>query len=87
MPGVAFSLRALRRPQFLRCPQAFGVNSRRWLHERKPLDYLIEKGLGDFMPPEALRTIAVDYQQGLLTRLNEEVKGALHCLPLHISST
>jgi len=39
------------------------------------LPYNIEDGLGDFLSPEALHMIAVEYQQGLLTRLNEQVKG------------
>ena len=35
--------------------------------------------MGDFLSPEALRLIAEDYQQGLLDRLNEEVKGEPVC--------
>jgi Fe-Mn family superoxide dismutase len=44
-------------------------------HTPKPLKYPIENGLGDFLPPAALKMIAVDYQHGLLERLNEQVKG------------
>ncbi|KAF9821049.1 hypothetical protein IEO21_01026 [Rhodonia placenta] len=46
----------------------------RSLHERRPLAYSIEEGLGDFLPPRALKTIAEDYQEGLLERLNEQVR-------------
>ncbi|KAG9102508.1 hypothetical protein FRC06_001921 [Ceratobasidium sp. 370] len=34
----------------------------------------MQDGLGDFLTPEGLRVIAVDWQEGLLDRLNEEVK-------------
>jgi hypothetical protein len=44
-------------------------------HTLRPPPYEIDGGLGDFLSPEALRTIACDYQQGLLQRLNEEVAG------------
>lgn len=33
------------------------------------------KGLGHFLPPDALKAVAIDYQQSLLQKLNEEVKG------------
>lgn len=33
--------------------------------------------MGDFLPPAALKVIAEDYQQGLLDRLNDQIKGAL----------
>jgi len=45
------------------------------LHERRALLYRIEDGLGDFLPPAALKVVAVDFQQGLLERLNDEVRG------------
>ena len=32
--------------------------------------------MGDFLSPSALKIIAEDYQQGLLDRLNEQIKGA-----------
>lgn len=57
---------------------AFGApSSCRTIHVRVPLPYKIENGLGDFLSPEALKVIAEDYQQGLLDRLNEQIKGAL----------
>ncbi|KIL68173.1 hypothetical protein M378DRAFT_158708 [Amanita muscaria Koide BX008] len=46
----------------------------RGLHQRRALLYKLEDGLGEFLPPPALKTVAVDWQQGLLDRLNEEVK-------------
>ncbi|KAF8265576.1 hypothetical protein EI94DRAFT_1588428 [Lactarius quietus] len=49
--------------------------SRRNIHVRVPLPYKIEHGMGDFLPPAALKVIAEDYQQGLLDRLNEQIKG------------
>ncbi|KAH9967728.1 hypothetical protein BGW80DRAFT_1339737 [Lactifluus volemus] len=42
---------------------------------RVPLPYEVEHGMGDFLPPAALKLIAEDYQQGLLDRLNEQIKG------------
>lgn len=44
------------------------------VHRRIPLPYPINGGLGKFLPPPALQTL-VDYQDGLLSRLNEEVRG------------
>ena len=49
--------------------------SRRTIHVRVPLPYKVEDGMGDFLSPAALKVIAEDYQQGLLDRLNEQVKG------------
>ena len=45
------------------------------IHVRVPLPYKIEDGMGDFFSPAALKVVAVDYQQGLLDRLNEQIKG------------
>ena len=50
--------------------------TRRHLHTAKPLPYPIEEGLGGFLPPTALKTIGLEYQQGLLERLSEQVYGA-----------
>ena len=47
----------------------------RRIHTRLELPYSIENGLGDFLPPAALKTVAIEYQQGLLDRLNNEVAG------------
>ncbi|CAL1702066.1 unnamed protein product [Somion occarium] len=65
---IAASTRAARRS----APRSLVWS--RCLHSRKELSYPIEGGLGDFLPPAALKMIAVDYQQGLLDRLNDEVK-------------
>lgn len=52
----------------------------RRLHQRQPLPYPVEKGLGNFLPPKALK-VQLDYQDGLLERLNEQVVGmCLHSL-------
>ncbi|VDC06233.1 unnamed protein product [Peniophora sp. CBMAI 1063] len=51
---------------------------RRCLHVRRPLPYAVEDGLAPLFTPEALQTIGVDYQQGLLDRLNEETRGTTH---------
>lgn len=47
----------------------------RGLHKRRALLYKLEDGLGEFLPPPALKTIAVDWHGGLLERLNDEIKG------------
>ncbi|KAF9268277.1 hypothetical protein L218DRAFT_893210 [Marasmius fiardii PR-910] len=47
----------------------------RALHTPVQLKYRVEEGLGEFLPPDALKVVAVEYQQGLLDRLNEEVRG------------
>lgn len=49
----------------------------RQLHNRVLPLYDVENGMGDFLPPASLKMIAEDYQQGLLDRLNDEVKGEL----------
>ncbi|KAG6849633.1 hypothetical protein H0H93_006756 [Arthromyces matolae] len=46
------------------------------VHRRLNLPYPLEGGLGKFLPPEALKTVAVDYQEGLLNRLDDEVRGS-----------
>jgi hypothetical protein len=35
--------------------------------------------MSDFLSPAALTVVAVYYQQGLLDRLNEQIKGAPRC--------
>ena len=60
-------------------PQLLATASRRNIHVRVPLPYKIEDGMGDFLPPAALKVIAEDYQQGLLDRLNEQIKGPFYC--------
>ncbi|KAF8845612.1 manganese and iron superoxide dismutase [Paxillus ammoniavirescens] len=48
--------------------------ARRRLHTRKELPYKIEEGLGNFMSPQTLNMVAVEYQQGLLDRLSEQCR-------------
>ncbi|KAL0949824.1 hypothetical protein HGRIS_009860 [Hohenbuehelia grisea] len=45
------------------------------LHKRRELPYPIAEGLGSFLPPQALQVVGIDYQNGLLERLNEEIRG------------
>lgn len=47
----------------------------RRVHTLPQLHYSVENGLGKFLSPKALRTLAIEYQGGLLTRLNELVQG------------
>lgn len=49
-------------------------NERRALHTVRPLPYALEEGLGRFMPPQALKTVAVEYMEGLVDRLNNEIR-------------
>ncbi|KAI5894329.1 manganese and iron superoxide dismutase [Schizophyllum commune H4-8] len=49
-------------------------HNRRALHTVRPLPYSVEEGLGRFMPPQALKTVAVDYLGGLVERLNNEIR-------------
>lgn len=49
---------------------------RRHAHMPRPLPYPIEGGLGNFLPPQSLQTL-VDYQDGLLERLNQEIRSTL----------
>ncbi|KAG8744836.1 hypothetical protein FRC10_009360 [Ceratobasidium sp. 414] len=75
---IRYLARALRTPTSVssasRVPKSAGWAAIRQLHQRRALEYPIEDGLGDFLTPEGLRVIAVDWQEGLLDRLNEEVK-------------
>ncbi|TDL29795.1 manganese and iron superoxide dismutase [Rickenella mellea] len=64
-----------RLPQ--KCTTRTRYNVSRELHTKKPLPYKVEDGLGHFLPPQALRTIE-EWQEGLLERLNVEVKGTQH---------
>jgi len=48
--------------------------SRRCIHQLPVLPYNVKNGLGNFLSPAALRTVAVEYQTGLLENLNELVK-------------
>ncbi|KAI0313448.1 Manganese/iron superoxide dismutase [Amylostereum chailletii] len=61
----------LASPQWTQAPKARS----RQIHTRRPLPYDVEDGMGKFLTPEGLKMIAVEYQQGLLDRLNEQTKG------------
>ncbi|BGP16422.1 hypothetical protein JCM10213_004022 [Rhodosporidiobolus nylandii] len=71
------SLRSLPSARTWSRPAAAAVaaSSRRALHQRVPLPYPTEQGIPGFLSPEALRTVAVDWQQGVLDRLNQLVRG------------
>ncbi|KAG8719388.1 hypothetical protein FRC08_002931 [Ceratobasidium sp. 394] len=75
---MRYLARTLRAPTSVsptsRIPKSVGWAATRQLHERRALEYPIEDGLGDFLTPEGLKLIAVEWQEGLLERLNEEVK-------------
>ncbi|KAH8118496.1 Manganese/iron superoxide dismutase [Phellopilus nigrolimitatus] len=55
------------------CWNMLPSSSRRLLHSPRKLWYPIEDGVGDFLPPKALETV-VEWQDGLLVRLNEQVR-------------
>ncbi|KAF5364080.1 hypothetical protein D9756_000576 [Leucocoprinus leucothites] len=46
----------------------------RRLHQQQTLPYPVDEGLGKFLPPEALK-VQLEFQSGLLERLNEQVIG------------
>ncbi|GAA6063328.1 hypothetical protein JCM10212_003914 [Sporobolomyces blumeae] len=49
--------------------------SRRFVHHRVPLPYQLDEGLPGFLSPLALKTVAVDWQEGVLSRLSDLVRG------------
>ncbi|KAL4241474.1 hypothetical protein ABKN59_000104 [Abortiporus biennis] len=71
--ALRLSARSFRSARCMSQPPSTLARTRS-LHTRKELSYPIEGGLNEFLPPSALKMIAEDYQQGLLERLNEEVK-------------
>ncbi|GAA5894370.1 uncharacterized protein JCM6883_003802 [Sporobolomyces salmoneus] len=54
--------------------RAAAVRGRRFVHHRVPLPYSLDSGLPEFLSPNALKTVAVDWQQGVLDRLNDLVR-------------
>ncbi|GAA5983548.1 hypothetical protein JCM10908_000329 [Rhodotorula pacifica] len=66
---------AARRTPASTTAAAVGGAQRRFAHRRVPLPYEAEHGLPGFLSPNALRTVAVDWQQGVLARLDELVRG------------
>ncbi|GAA5819961.1 hypothetical protein JCM11251_005426 [Rhodosporidiobolus azoricus] len=69
------SLRTLPTARLLSRSSLSSSFSRRSLHHRVPLPYAQEQGLPGFLSPQALKTVAVDWQQGVLDRLNALVRG------------
>ncbi|KAI0029530.1 hypothetical protein K488DRAFT_80113 [Vararia minispora EC-137] len=67
---------AIRRASttYTRSQNAAAVARARCLHVRRQLPYIIDDGMGRFLSPEGLRSIAVEYQQGLIDRLNDEIR-------------
>lgn len=65
--------RAVPRLSTLKASRLSSVH--RSLHSRVPLDYPVEGGVGNFLSPKALKTIAVDWQEGVLDKLNTLTRG------------
>jgi Fe-Mn family superoxide dismutase len=63
-----------------RAPSAVLSLGRRGLHQPQQLLYPVEEGLGNFLPPDALK-VQVEWQDGLLERLNEQVACTPPCPP------
>ncbi|GAA5875714.1 hypothetical protein JCM5296_005593 [Sporobolomyces johnsonii] len=69
-------LRAIPRPSTSAASSfASSSSARRQLHQRVPLPYNVDQGIPGFLSPNALKTVAVDWQNGVLDRLNQLVKG------------
>ncbi|PCH41587.1 hypothetical protein WOLCODRAFT_137483 [Wolfiporia cocos MD-104 SS10] len=73
--GLRFAAGSSRAARIVPAWAHAGQMRTRNLHYRQELKYPVEEGLGQFLSPEGLKMLAVEYQQGLLDRLNEEVKG------------
>jgi hypothetical protein len=67
---VIASMQRVSTPLRLSARVVAGVRVR-GVHSLRKLPYPVEGGLGAFLPPDALRTVGVEYQQGLLDRLND----------------
>ena len=68
--------RGLRRKRWNNSALCAAGTRGRSLHTVRELPYPVEEGVGDFLPPAALKTV-LEWQQGLLDRLNDQVKGTL----------
>lgn len=66
--------RDCRRRRWNVCATALPGTSSRSVHTRRELHYPIEEGVGEFLPPPALKTV-VEWQEGLLERFNDQVRG------------
>src|SRR5712675_1317940 len=87
--AAGLASRSLRSAVLTRSPATAATFLRRTIHVRVPLPYKVEDGMGDFLSPAALKVIAEDYQQGLLDRLNEQIKGtnAVPSSPIVLTSS
>ncbi|GAA5845560.1 hypothetical protein JCM9279_003076 [Rhodotorula babjevae] len=78
--GTTLAARACARPRLASpAPSSLASTSflrLRSLHHRVPLPYAQQQGIPGFLSPEALHTVAVEWQDGLLARLNDLVRGS-----------
>ncbi|KAJ7873352.1 manganese superoxide dismutase [Mycena olivaceomarginata] len=65
---------AITRPRRALVPRGARGIVGQFNHLPVPLPYDIEDGLGNFLPPPALESVAMEYQLGLLARLTDEVR-------------
>jgi Fe-Mn family superoxide dismutase len=68
------------RASVLRSCKRLGI---RHNHTRRALPYPVEEGLGKFLPPQALQTLE-EYQDGLLKRLDDELRSMPVLLSVHL---
>jgi Fe-Mn family superoxide dismutase len=52
-----------------------GLVRKRQLHMARNLHFDLDQGLGDFLTPEGCKLVAVEFQNGLLDRINELIPG------------
>jgi hypothetical protein len=52
------------------------IGAKRQLHTPRQLHFDVEQGLGDFLSPEGCKLVAIDFQNGLLERINELIPGS-----------
>ncbi|BGP24804.1 manganese superoxide dismutase [Rhodotorula toruloides] len=71
LPSSARQLARSRSPAVLN----FLPSQRRLVHHRVPLAFDVDEGLKPFLSADNLRTVAVDWQDGVLARLNELIRG------------
>jgi Fe-Mn family superoxide dismutase len=66
------SLRRLRPLLKVQC-----LGGQRHLHTPRNLPFDVQQGLGEFLTPEGCKLVALDFQKGLLDRINELIPGIL----------
>ncbi|KAM0752868.1 hypothetical protein T439DRAFT_323477 [Meredithblackwellia eburnea MCA 4105] len=74
MAGIT-SLRPLFKASSKASTSAIASSSRRSIHSRVQLPFPIQDGLDPFLSKNALKTVAVDWQEGVLDKLNQLVHG------------